>query len=191
MVFPIAAYGHPVLKKKAEEIDKDYEGLNEFIEDMFTTMYETAGVGLAAPQVNRSICLFIIDAYPYAEEHEIAKDFKKVFINPAIIEKTGEEDVFKESCLSLPGLSEYVSRKPKIRIKYYDQNFDIHEEEYEGILARIMQHEYDHLEGILYVDRLSNLTRTLLRRKLREIETGKIDPPYKMIFAKNKKKVIK
>lgn len=191
MVFPIVAYGHPTLRKKAEEINKDYEGLDEFIDNMFTTMYETVGVGLAAPQVNRSIRLFVIDASVYADEHKETKDFKKVFINPTIIEENGEEDVFKESCLSLPNLSEYVSRKPKIKIQYYDQKFDQHTDEYDGILARVIQHEYDHLEGILYVDRLSNLTRTLMRRKLKDIETGRINPPYKMIFARKKKKSIK
>lgn len=189
MVLPITAYGHPVLKKRAEEIDKNYPDLQKLIEDMFETMYETVGVGLAAPQVNRSIRLFIVDATPYAEEDKHAENFKKVFINPEITEENGEEDLFKESCLSLPNLSEYVSRQPKIRIRYMDEDFNEHEEEYDGMVARIIQHEYDHLEGILYVDRLSNFTRTLLKRKLKDIETGKIDPPYKMLFANKKSKI--
>ncbi|MCF8396824.1 MAG: peptide deformylase [Bacteroidales bacterium] len=187
MVYPIVAYGHPVLKKKAEEIDQDYPDLGQLIDDMYETMYETVGVGLAAPQINKSIRLFIIDTGPFAEDDPEVKAEKKVFINPKIIEQKGEDEDFKESCLSLPRLEEYVNRKNKVRIQYYDENFKFHDEEFDKIAARVIQHEYDHLEGILYVERVSNLAKTLLRGKLRDIEKGKIDPPYKMIFGPKKK----
>ncbi|MDZ7741780.1 MAG: peptide deformylase [Bacteroidota bacterium] len=188
MVYPIVAYGHPILKKVAEEIDKDYPDLHKLIEDMYETMYETVGVGLAAPQINKSIRLFVINTQPFTDDDPEVKPLKKVFINPRIIEEKGEDEDFKESCLSLPRLAEYVTRKNKIRLQYYDENFEFHDEEFDNITARVIQHEYDHLEGILYVERVSNLAKTLLRSKLRDIEKGKIDPPYKMIFAPGKKK---
>lgn len=187
MIYPVVAYGHPTLRKKAKEIDRDYPQLQEILKNMHETMYESVGVGLAAPQVNISIRLFIIDATPYHEEYPEAKEFKQIFINPQIIEETGEEWEYKEACLSLPNLAEYVARKPDIRIQYYDENFEYHDEKYTGVLGRIIQHEYDHLEGILFVDRINPLSRTLLRRKLNDIKTGKIDPAYKMIFAPRKK----
>lgn len=188
MIYPIVAYGHPVLKKKAKEIDKDYPDLKEFLENMFETMYETVGVGLAAPQVNKSIRIFVIDASPYVEEYPEAENFKQVFINPKIVEESGDDEDFKESCLSLPFLSEYVTRKKDIRIQYYDENFEFHEEEFTGILSRVIQHEYDHLEGMVYIDRLSSFTKTLMRRKLKDLEKGNVNPPYKMIFAPSKKR---
>ncbi len=188
MIYPIVAYGHPVLKKKAGKIDKDYPELDKLIENMFETMYESVGVGLAAPQINKSICLFVIDAEPYAEDFPEAKGFKKVFINPEIYEESGEEWEFNEACLSLPGIAEYVSRKPKLNIRYQDENFEEHDEEYDGMLARIIQHEYDHLDGIVFVDRVSNLKKILLKNKLKDISTGKAKVSYKMILPPVKKK---
>lgn len=189
MKLPITAYGHPVLKKVAEEIEPDYEGLDQLIEDMFETMYASEGVGLAAPQVNKGIRLFIVDATPYAEEYPEAANFKKVFINPYIIEESGEEWSFNEGCLSVPGVREDILRQPKIVIEYQDRDFNIIEEEYEGVMARIIQHEYDHIEGTIFVDRVNPLRKVLLKRRLHDISTGNIDVKYKMIFPlKSKKK---
>ncbi len=188
MKLPIVAFGHPVLRKVSQEIEKDYPNLNELIDNMFETMYSSNGVGLAAPQVNLSIRLFIVDASPYGEEKPELKEFKKVFINAHIIEEEGEEWDFSEGCLSIPDIHEDVSRKPRIRIQYFDPDFNYHDERYEGIPARIIQHEYDHLDGILFVDRISSLRKMLLKRKLNDISTGNIDVSYKMIFPVKKKR---
>ncbi len=187
MVLPITAYGHPVLKKVAEEIDEEYPGLDDLIENMFETMYASDGVGLAAPQVNLSIRLFVIDATPYGEQAPELKDFKKVFINPYIIEETGKDEIMDEGCLSIPNIREDVQRKYRIRIEYYDENWQFRDETYEGIAARIIQHEYDHLEGVLFVDRISNLRKTLLKRKLNDITKGNIKVDYRMICPVKKK----
>ena len=187
-MLPIVAYGHPTLRKISREIDKDYPGLNQLIEDMFDTMYTSIGVGLAAPQVNKSIRLFIMDATPYAEDYPDAKDFKKVFINPKIVEEDGKDWVFNEGCLSIPHIREDITRKSKVRIQYYDQEFNFHDETYSGVTGRIIQHEYDHLEGILFVDKTSPWKKTLLRRKLNDISRGNIEVSYKMIFPEKKKK---
>jgi peptide deformylase len=189
MIFPIVAYGHPVLRKVAQDIGPDYPGLKEFIDDMFETMYKSDGVGLAAPQVNRSIRLFVIDASHFAEQQPELNGFKKAFINAHITEESGEEWIFNEGCLSVPEIREDVSRKPRIRIEYDDENFVHHDEFYEGIAARIIQHEYDHLDGIMLVDRISPLRKMLLKRKLNDISTGNIDVSYKMIFPGKKGKV--
>jgi len=165
MILPIVAYGHPVLKKAAENITPEYEGLAELIENMWETMYEASGVGLAAPQINKSIRLFVIDASPYGEEHPETKDFKKVFINAEILNENGESWTMSEGCLSLPGMNEDVSRQPEITIRYQDENFETHQETFNGILARIIQHEYDHIDGILYVDRLPALKKNAFERK--------------------------
>jgi peptide deformylase len=158
MILPIVAYGSPILKKMAEEIDENYEGLQQLIDDMFETMYEASGVGLAAPQIDRSIRLFIVDASPFAEVEEGEEldpmaagleNFKKVFINPIIEEQTGEEWGFAEGCLSIPNIREEVFRKSKIKISYYDEKWNFFEEEYDGFAARIIQHEYDHVPVIL------------------------------------------
>lgn len=188
MVLPIVAYGHPNLRKVSEEIDKDYEGLNELIENMFETMYQSEGVGLAAPQVNRNIRLFIVDASPFEKDNPELRDFRKVFINPIITEETGTEWEFAEGCLSIPDIREEVIRKPRVRIEYYDRDFNFHDETYEGMAARIIQHEYDHLEGVLFVDHISNLRKMLLKRRLNDISTGNIDVDYKMIFPSRKRK---
>ncbi len=188
MILPVVAYGHPTLKKRAVEIEQDYPDLNEFIENMWETMYKAVGVGLAAPQVNKGIRLFVIDAAPYKDEFPEVEGFKKVFINAEILEETGEEWEYNEACLSVPGLAEYVSRKPKIKIKYQDENFEEHIEEYDGMLARIIQHEYDHIEGVVFVERVSNMKKLLLKNKLKDISTGKVNASYKMIFAPVKRK---
>lgn len=196
MILPIVAYGDPVLKKEAEEIDKDYEGLSALIENMFETMYNAHGVGLAAPQIGKSIRLFIVDASPFAEQEEGeapdplaegAEGFRKVFINPIIEEETGKEWAFSEGCLSIPGIREDVYRKENVVISYYDEQFKLHEETYEGYLARVIQHEYDHVEGILFTDHLSPLKKKLLNKKLAKIAKGEMPVEYKMRFPSLKK----
>lgn len=187
MVLPITAYGHPVLRKVATEVDEDYPNLQQLIDDMFETMYATSGVGLAAPQVNLPIRLMVMDATAYAEEDPQAEDFKRVLINPEIIEEDGEEWVFNEGCLSVPEIREDVSRKPNIRITYYDENWKFHDEQYDSVMGRIIQHEYDHLEGILFVDRVSSIRKMLLKKRLLDISKGNIDVKYKMIFPLKKK----
>lgn len=191
MILPIVAYGSPILKKEAEEIDENYKDLDKLIANMFETMYEANGVGLAAPQIDKSIRIFIVDASPFAEVEEGEEpdpmaagleDFKKVFINPIIEEEEGEEWAFNEGCLSIPNIREEVMRKPKIKISYYDENWEFHEEEYEGYAARIIQHEYDHVDGILFTDHLSPLKKRLLKKKLTNISKGDTDVKYRMKF---------
>jgi len=182
MVLPIIAYGDPILRKMSEEIDESYPDLKEFINDMYETMYDSSGVGLAAPQVGRSIRLFIIDGEKYGEEDESLLNFKEVFINPIIIEETGQEWDFNEGCLSIPGIREDVRRKPQITLEYYDENFVLKEEIFDGVAARIIQHEYDHIEGVLFTDRINPLRRRLLKGKLHNIAKGNIEVDYKMKF---------
>ena len=186
MILPIVAFGTPVLKQKAKNIDKDYEGLLELIDNMFETMHEASGVGLAAPQIGKSIRLFIVDASPFEEDEPELKDFQQVFLNPEILEEEGEEWSFNEGCLSIPHIREDVSRKPKIRIRYQDEHFDNYEEDFEGIAARIIQHEYDHIEGVLFTDYLSPLKKRLLKRKLNDISKGNIRVDYRMKFPQKK-----
>ncbi len=188
MVLPITAYGHHTLKKVGEDITKDYEGLSTLIEDMFETMYFSKGVGLAAHQVNRPIRLFVIDPTPFAEDFpEVENISKKVFINAHITKEEGEEKDFEEGCLSVPGISEVVKRRSIIYMSYYDENFNYHEDvKFEGVMARIIQHEYDHIEGKVFIERLSNLKRILLKGKLRDISTGIADVAYKMILPRKK-----
>ncbi|SHE73442.1 peptide deformylase [Mariniphaga anaerophila] len=180
MKYPVTVYGDPLLRKKAKSIDKDHEGLSEIIENMWETMYYSDGVGLAAPQVGMSIRLFVVDASSGADEEPELKDFKKVFINPEIIETFGEEWEMNEGCLSLPDIRENVSRADVVRIKYQDENFEHHEEEFKGYAGRIIQHEYDHLEGVLFIDYLSPLRKRLLKSKLRNIATGKVKTHYRI-----------
>jgi peptide deformylase len=191
MVLPIIAYGHPTLRKVASEISRDHPGLDEIIQNLFDTLYSASGVGLAAPQINSSVRVIIIDASPFANEHPELKSFKKVFINPSITNEEGEEWLYNEGCLSIPEIREDVLRKPKIRIHYYDRDFNFHDEEYVGIPARIIQHEYDHLEGKLFVDRISSLRKMLLKRKLNDITNGNISVAYKMIFPGKLRKKVK
>ncbi len=187
MILPILAYGDPKLKKKAVPIDRDHPGLEELINNMWETMYNAQGVGLAAPQVGHSIRLFIIDANPFAEDHPELKDFKKVFINAEIIAETGKEWLFNEGCLSFPELREDINRKPTIVMRYQDENFEPHEETFSGMAARIIQHEYDHIDGILMVDRISALKRRLIRKKLTNISKGVVNPGYLMKFPLKKR----
>ncbi len=184
MILPIVAYGDPVLKREADEIDKDYPGLAEFIENMWETMYNAEGVGLAAPQVGKSIRLFTVDCSPFEEDEPSLKNFKKLFINPIILEEEGKEWTFNEGCLSIPSIREDVSRKPKITIEYYDENWELKEETYEGLAARVIQHEYDHIEGILFTDKINPLKKRLINSKLNNISKGNVKVTYRMKFPK-------
>lgn len=195
MILPIVAYGDPVLRKKAVDITPDYPNLKQLIADMQETMYNASGVGLAAPQIGKAIRLFVIDASPFAEDEELSetdretlKDFKKVFINAKILEEEGKEWAFNEGCLSIPDVREDVYRQPKIRIEYQDEDFNTHTTELEGLAARVFQHEYDHIEGILFTDKLSPLKKRLLKRKLENISKGKIRADYRMRFPNLKLK---
>lgn len=194
MILPIVAYGDPVLRKMGKDIEKDHPGLNELIANMEETMKNAQGVGLAAPQIGRDIRLFLIDAAPFAEneeleqeEREFLKDFKRTFINPEILEEVGDEWAFTEGCLSIPNINEDVFRPETIRVRYLDENFNEREEELNGLAARIFQHEYDHIEGILFTDRLSSLKKRLLKKKLDNISKGKVDVGYRMKFPNLKK----
>lgn len=194
MVLPIIAYGDPVLKKKGKEIIKDYPDLEKLISNMWDTMFEAFGVGLAAPQIGLSIRLFIIDPTPFADDEDLSpeeaeqlKNLKKVFINPEIISEEGDEWAFNEGCLSIPEVREDVFRKPKIVIEYLDENFESHRDTFDGLAARVIQHEYDHLEGILFTDKLSSLKKRLIKGKLTNISKGKIQSEYRMKFPLMKK----
>lgn len=184
MILPIVAYGDPVLKKEAADIEKDSPELQKLIDNMIETMHHSEGVGLAAPQVGKSIRLFVVDASPFEEDEPDLADFRKVFINPIILEEEGKEWDFNEGCLSIPGIREDVSRKPEITIEYYDRDWKLIEEKYDGIAARIIQHEYDHVEGILFTDHLTSLKRTLLKTKLNNISKGNVEVKYRMKFPK-------
>ncbi len=185
MILPIVAYGDPVLKKKAADIDKNYPQLQELVKNMFETMHKAPGVGLAAPQVGLPIRLFVVDVSQYGEGEDAdpdCKDFKRVFINPIIYEEEGEEWSMEEGCLSLPHMRLEIFRKPIVKIEYYDENWDLYEEELDGFPARVVQHEYDHLEGILISDRVSPMKRTLLKSKLNNIAKGNVNVNYRMKF---------
>ena len=195
MILPIVAYGDAVLKKEAKEIDKDYPKLDELIENMYETMYGAYGVGLAAPQVGLPIRLFVVDTEPFSDDEDLSekdreqmKNFKKTFINAQILEEEGDEWAFNEGCLSIPDVREDVFRKPKIKIQYKDENFETHVEEYDGLIARVIQHEYDHIEGILFTDKLSSFKKRLIKGKLTNISKGKIKIDYKMRFPAMSKK---
>jgi peptide deformylase len=191
MILPIRSIGDPVLKKMSVDIEPGHPGLKELIADMFETMYAANGVGLAAPQVGHDIRLFIVDASPFSEDEEGAlipdqehlKTFKKVFINPYIVEEEGEEWPFEEGCLSIPGIREEVWRQPKIVLQYQDENFKDYEEEFDGYAARVIQHEHDHLDGILFTDHLPAMRKRVLKGKLRDISMGKTEAKYKMRFT--------
>ncbi|MEZ5071762.1 MAG: peptide deformylase [Bacteroidales bacterium] len=185
MVMPVHVYGMSVLRKVAREVPEDYENLDGLIADMFETMYASEGVGLAAPQVGKSLRLIVMDGSPMAEnnpqEPELAT-FRKVLINPILLEETGDSWTFEEGCLSLPNLREEVSRPEKVRLEYYNENWELVEEVYDGIRARIIQHEYDHLEGRLFVDRINPIRRKLLSARLHAISRGKADCEYKIVY---------
>ncbi len=183
MILPIYIYGHPVLKKKAEDITKDYPNLVKLISDMRATMEKADGVGLAAPQVGLSVRLVLVDAEPMADEDddtENLKEFKRVFINLKIVEEEGEEWLYKEGCLSVPTIREEIKRKSRIHIQYFNQDWIFQDEWMDGIKARIVQHEHDHLEGIVIPDRISSLRKRLLKGKLTNITQGKFDAKYKI-----------
>lgn len=190
MIFPVVVYGHPVLRKIAREIEQDFPDLNGFVSNMFETMNIAEGVGLAAPQIGQSLRLFVVDATPYEEDEPGLKDFKKVFINPDILERFGEKVSFNEGCLSIPNIREDVIRKSGIRIRYQDERMTWHEEVYEGVAARIIQHEYDHLNGVLFTDLVSPLRKKLLRSKLRAISKGQFKASYKTILPNQKVPVL-
>lgn len=188
MIYPIVVYGHPVLKKISGDIDKDFPGLNDLINDMFDTMYHAEGLGLAAPQIGKSVRIFVIDGAPVAEDEPELADFKQVFINAHIVEKNGEVVPMNEGCLSIPNIREEVKRESHIRIQYYDENWEYHDEVYEGYKARIIQHEYDHLDGILFTEKINPLKKQLIRGKLTDISKGKFEADYKTIVYTPRKK---
>lgn len=189
MILPVIAYGDPVLRKQAEPITSEYPKLSELITNMWETMYHASGVGLAAPQIGLPIRLFVIDASPFGEDEDLPeaernqlKNFKRVFINATIESETGKSWVFNEGCLSIPDIREDVTRLDTVTLRYLDENFREHTEVYDGLLARIIQHEYDHIEGVLFTDKLSSLKKRLLKGRLADIAKGKIKVDYKMRF---------
>lgn len=195
MILPILSYGAPVLRKEGEDFEEN-TSLHKLIDDMFETMYAASGVGLAGPQIGISKRIFVVDGSPFAEPDEngevddevlVLKDFKKVFINPIIENESGKLWSFSEGCLSIPGIREEVERKSSIKISFYDENWNFKEESYNGIAARIIQHEYDHIEGILFTDHLNPLKRRLLKGKLEDVSKGKVDVNYKMKFQNLKR----
>jgi peptide deformylase len=193
MIVPIVGYGDPVLRKVGEEISPDYPNLKGIIDNMYDTMYNAYGVGLAAPQIGLAIRLFVIDTEPFSDSEDLSKEeqqqlkgFKQTFINAKVLKEEGEEWGFNEGCLSIPDVREDVYRNEKITLEYYDENFNKKTEVYDGLIARVIQHEYDHIEGILFTDLISTLKRTLIKKKLQNIMDGKARPDYKMRFCNKK-----
>jgi len=191
MVLSIVAYGDPVLRKVASPIANDYPNFNNLVQNMFETMYQANGVGLAAPQVGLPIRLFVIDTTPFSDSEDLSEEekkqlngFKKVFVNAKIEKEEGEPWNFNEGCLSIPDVREDVSRKPLVTITYQDEDFQTKTETFDGLIARVIQHEYDHIEGILFTDHLSTFKKTMIKRKLNNILTGKIFTDYKIKFYK-------
>jgi len=188
MKYPIIAYGDPVLRRKATAIEpEEYPHIKELVGNMFETMYGARGVGLAAPQVGLSMRLFVVDASVFDDEEPELKDFKRAFINARILEESGEEWSFNEGCLSIPDIREDVSRKPVVRMSYYDENWKHHEETFSGMAARVIQHEYDHIEGKLFTDKLNPLRKRMIEKKLNNISKGQVDVDYRMKFPDAKK----
>ncbi len=195
MILPIVAFGDPVLRKETKALTSEYPNLKELLDNMFETMYAAYGIGLAAPQIGLPIRLFIVDATPFEDdddlseaEREYLSTFKRVFINAKMIEETGDEWAFNEGCLSIPDIREDVFRQGNIKMEYYDENFEKHVESFDGIAARIIQHEYDHIEGILFTDKLSPLKKRLIKGRLANISKGKVKVDYRMRFPNAKKK---
>ncbi len=185
MVLPVVAYGDLVLRKEADDVEQGLEGLTELIENMWETMYRAEGVGLAAPQIGRSIRLFVVDGSPFGEGEEGdlgCKDFKRVMINPVLFDETEERDVIEEGCLSIPGIREPVERPVGVTVEYYDENWVLREEALSGIAARIVQHENDHLDGVMIPDYAPVLKKALLQGKLKDIGAGKVSSDYPMRF---------
>ncbi|MDF1698145.1 MAG: peptide deformylase [Saprospiraceae bacterium] len=183
MILPVYAYGQPVLKRKAQEIDKDFGGLEDLIEDMWETMYHASGVGLAAPQIGLSIRMFLVDTIQAMDEGDEDKGIKKVFINAEMIEEQGDFWAYEEGCLSIPNIKADVERKKSIKIKYFDEHFNEFIEEYDGINARVIQHEYDHIEGKLFTEKLKPLKKKMINRKLEQIKKGKVKADYRLRFV--------
>lgn len=183
MILPIYAYGQPVLKKVAEEISPDYTDLKELIENMWETMYHAEGVGLAAPQIGKSIRIFLVDSTPMMEEGKEEEGVKQVFINAQKIEEAGKAWSFEEGCLSIPYIRGDVDRPAQIRLRYQDENFETHEKVFSGINARVIQHEYDHIDGILFTELLKPIKKRRIKRKLENIKKGETAADYKMKFA--------
>jgi len=179
MIYPIIMYGDPVLRQKAKEIDKGSD-VSQLIEDMYETMHNASGIGLAAPQIGKSIRLFVVDGTIIEDEPGMA-DFKKVFINAVILEEVGTPWDYEEGCLSIPNIREKISRREKLKIRYYDETWQLHEEKFDAMKARIIQHEYDHIEGKMFVDYLTPLRRRLLKGKLADISKGKVDTEYRIM----------
>ena len=193
MILPIIGYGDPVLRKVGEEISADYPNLTEIIDNMYETMYNAYGVGLAAPQIGLAIRLFVIDTEPFSdskdltpEEQVLLSTFKRTFINAKMLKEEGEEWGFNEGCLSIPDVREDVYRQEKITLEYYDENFNKKTEVFDGLIARVIQHEYDHIEGILFTDLISTLKKKLIKNKLQNIMDGKARPDYRMLFCNKK-----
>lgn len=193
MILPIVGYGDPVLRKVGEDISADYPNLQELITNMYDTMYNAYGVGLAAPQIGLAIRLFVIDTEPFSDSEDLSKEeqnqlkgYKQTFINAKMLVEEGEEWSFNEGCLSIPEVREDVYRNEKITIEYFDENFNKKTEVYDGLIARVIQHEYDHIEGILFTDKISSLKKTLIKKKLQNIMDGKARPDYRMKFINKK-----
>ena len=187
MIYSIIPYGNPVLRKKTIPLKKDHPSLSELINDLFLTMYNAKGVGLAAPQIGLSLRLFVIDLTPFKEDQEFQEiqdqvNLKHVFINPKLMKEQGEEWKFNEGCLSIPNIREDVFRKEAITLEFYDEKWAKHVKTFKGIFARVIQHEYDHLEGVLFTDKLSAFKKRLIKGKLSDIKEGKINVQYKMKF---------
>lgn len=182
MIYPVVVYGHPVLRKVAQEITPEYEGLSKLVDDMFETMTKSDGIGLAAPQIGKSIRLIVIDADDLKDDHPELEGFRRVLINPSIVEEIGDKVSYNEGCLSLPGIREDVKRHSVITLKYFNENFEPKEEVLSGFAARVVQHEYDHIEGRLFVDHLSPLTKKLLKSKLTAISKGAVPTSYRVVL---------
>jgi peptide deformylase len=194
MILPIVGYGSPVLRKIATDIDKNYPELTKLLDNMFETMENAYGVGLAAPQIGLAIRLFIVDTTPFSENEDLTVEertqlngFKKVFINAKITKEEGEQWVFNEGCLSIPNVREDVSRSKTVHITYQDEQFNTHNEVFDGLIARVIQHEYDHIEGVLFTDKISTFKKAFIKKKLQNIMEGKVNADYKMKFASIKK----
>jgi peptide deformylase len=190
MTYPIVIYGHPILRKVAEDIDSQYPELDQVISDLFETMYNSEGLGLAAPQIGKSIRIFVIDGKPIGDEEPGMADFKKVFINARITEKYGEIKPMTEGCLSIPNMREEVNREGHIHIRYYDEKWQFHDETYDGYKARVIQHEYDHLDGVLFTDRVNPLRKRLIKSKLTAISKGKFEAEYRTILPGQKIRIL-
>lgn len=181
MIYPIVAYGNPVLKKEAEELPEGSD-LTQLIQDMYATMDHAHGVGLAAPQINQGVRLFVIDSSLMLDEDEEEKGIRRVFINPILLDEYGDSFAFEEGCLSIPDVRAEIIRPEKLTLEYYDENWNLKEEEFSGMTARVIQHEYDHLEGILFVDYLKGLKKRLIQSKLIDVSKGKVSTDYRMIY---------